>query len=436
MDELIRHPLAYARWLHGWSQTELARRVKEAARRRDRRAGTSRQRVSLWETSVTPDEFSQDLLADVFDVPHDRVTALGWPHWLPGQETPAPLGTGLTVTVLRKAAQMAVDRRTFLTYTPAALSALALQWATIDPALAAGATNGRPVDPTFVDWLEKAARDLNSLPTAHRQHTGALLDGHLTTVVDLLEHGSYSSNLETRLHALAAGLSQTIGWHRFDHEHHAAANRHWHAAVHAAHQAGDTDMGAGALSDIAYQNIWLGQPRAAAEGLEHALSRTTNPTARSLLFLRKARAHAMLQESRACYRDLAQAEKSLNSATDAAPRWCSWMSPADLAVDSGRCLAELGNTKQAHRLITEGIAVLPPARNKTRAVFLTYEAENYLRAGDPEQAAAAAATSLSLAHRINAPRCIAMVRDLEPQFAPHARTANVSDLLDTLRAAS
>ncbi|MFG2934147.1 helix-turn-helix transcriptional regulator [Streptomyces achromogenes] len=90
MDELIRHPLAYARWLHGWSQTELARYVKEAARRRDRRAGTSRQRVSLWEKNVTPDDFSQNLLADVFRVPHERVAALGWPHWLPGQETPAP----------------------------------------------------------------------------------------------------------------------------------------------------------------------------------------------------------------------------------------------------------------------------------------------------------------------------------------------------------
>ncbi|MFD7861429.1 hypothetical protein [Streptomyces sp. NPDC059783] len=124
------------------------------------------------------------------------------------------------------------------------------------------------------------------------------------------------------------GLGQTIGWHRFDHEHHAAATRYWHADVHAAHQAGDTDMGAGAISDIAYQNIRLGQPRAATEGLEHALSRTTNPTARSLLFLRKARAHAMLQEPRACYHDLAQAEKSLNSATDDAPRWCAWMSNA------------------------------------------------------------------------------------------------------------
>ena len=78
--------------------------------------------------------------------------------------------------------------------------------------------------------------------------------------------------------------------------------------------------------------MWLGQPRAAVNSLEHALSRTANPIARSLLFLRKARAHAMLHEAPACYRDLAQAEKLLDSTTETAPPWCSWMGQADLAV--------------------------------------------------------------------------------------------------------
>ncbi|MGP3691033.1 helix-turn-helix transcriptional regulator [Streptomyces sp. IBSNAI002] len=429
MDEPIRHPLAYARWLHGWSQAELARRVKEAARRRDRRAGTSRQRVSLWEKSVTPDEFSQELLSDIFDVPHEHVTALGWPHWLPGHETPAPLGAGLTVTVLRKAAQMAVDRRTFLTYTPAALGALALQWATIDPALAASSTSGRPVDPALVDWLENSAHDLTSLPTAHRQHTGALLDGHLTTVVDLLERGSYGHAVGIRLHSLAAALSQTLAWHRFDYEHHAAANRYWHAAVHAAHQAGDTDMGAGALSDIAYQSIWLGHPRAAADSLEHALSRTTNPTARSLLFLRKARAHAMLHEARACYRDLAQAEKLLDSTTESAPEWCSWMSYADLAVDTGRCLIDLGQPARAHDQISQGITLLPTARDKTKAVFLAYEAESLLAQGDISQAAQLARQSLGLAQQIGASRCVQQIRDLSATFDPLSSEQGVDRLL-------
>lgn len=36
--------------------------------------------------------------------------------------------------------------------------------------------------------------------------------------------------------------------------------------------------------------------------------------------------------------------------------------------------------------------------------------------------------------RIDAPRCVTMVRDLEPAFAPYAHTAGVDELLERLRA--
>ncbi|MET9553263.1 XRE family transcriptional regulator [Streptomyces sp. NPDC006645] len=419
MDELIRHPLAYARGLRGWSQSGLAQQMRVAARRRGLRAGTSRQRVSLWEKRVVPDEFSQMLLSDVFDIPHEQATALGWPHWLPGHETPAALGAGLTVAVLRKAVLMAVDRRTFLAVTPAALGSLALQWATIEPAPADRVTGGRPVDPAFVGRLEESAQGLTSMSTEHRQHTSPLLDGYLETVVNLLEHSSYNRALGKRLHTLASTLAQTVAWHRFDHEHHAAANRYWHAAVHSAHEAGNTDMGAGALSDIAYQSIWLGRPRAAVDCLGHALSRTSNPTARTLLSLRKARAHAMLGEARDCYRELARAERLLDSTTEEAPRWCAWMSPADLAVDTGRCLIDLGRPRRAHDQITQGVSLLPRSRDKTKAVFLAYEAESLLAGGEVQQAAELARQSLALATQIGASRCVQQIREMSGKFSAY-----------------
>ncbi|GAO11097.1 hypothetical protein NCG97_07365 [Streptomyces lydicamycinicus] len=136
----------------------------------------------------------------------------------------------------------------------------------------------------------------------------------------------------------------------------------------AAHQVGDSDRGAGVLSDLAYQNIWLGQAGTAIDVLDHALSRTQDPTARSLLHLRKARALAMNGDARACRRDLDAAEHALHSATTAPPAWCSWMSPADLAVDSGRCLIDLGETGTALHQISQGVALVPTARDKTRAV--------------------------------------------------------------------
>jgi hypothetical protein len=98
-------------------------------------------------------------------------------------------------------------------------------------------------------------------------------------------------------------------------------------------------------------------------------------------------------------------------------------------VDSGQALLDLGDTSRAHRLITEGERLLPPARDKTRGVFLAYRAASHLDLKEPEPAAAAATQSLLLARRIGAPRCVRLVDDLLPRFKPYARAQGVPELL-------
>lgn len=209
----------------------------------------------------------------------------------------------------------------------------------------------------------------------------------------------------------------------------------WHAALHNAHTAHQRDLGAGILSDLAYQLLWLNDARTAADILEHVIPRTQHPTARSLLHLRQARALAVLNEDSLCRRALAAAEKALDTPSyDPAPAWCAWMSHADLAADSGRCLADLGLRRQAHQLMDEGITLLGTTRSKTKSVFLAYQAETYLRDGEPEIAAATATHSLDLASRIDAPRCVTMIRDLEPELSRYAHMVGVGELLEQLRA--
>ncbi|WP_329254670.1 hypothetical protein [Streptomyces canus] len=98
-------------------------------------------------------------------------------------------------------------------------------------------------------------------------------------------------------------------------------------------------------------------------------------------------------------------------------------------MDSGQALLDCGDTSRAHQLITEGERLLPAARDKTRGVFLTYRAANYLDQKEPEAAAAAATESLLLAHRIGAPRCVRLVEDLLPRFEAYPRTPGVPELL-------
>ncbi|MFD9281094.1 hypothetical protein ACFWD7_28005 [Streptomyces mirabilis] len=223
-----------------------------------------------------------------------------------------------------------------------------------------------------------------------------------------------------------------FAWHAFDLRRHTHASQSWVAGLHNAHAAGDHDMGAGLLGDLAYQAAWRRDHTNAANILNCALTRVRNPAARCLLQLRLARtlaARGGRSERRAVLRALSAAEHHLNAAGAERPAWCAWVSEADVAVDSGQALLDLGDTGRAHQLITEGECLLPSARDKTRGVFLAYRAASYLDLKEPEPAAAAATRSLLLARRIGAPRCVALVDDLLPRFQPYARARGVPELL-------
>ncbi|MFE4392741.1 MULTISPECIES: helix-turn-helix domain-containing protein [Streptomycetaceae] len=436
MDDPIRHPLAYARELRHWSQGDLVAELNKAARRHGLRSGADKAAVSRWEHwRKTPNTDSQLLIAEAFDVPLSELEAYGWPYWLPGRDEPLPLGAAHTVRALHDAQRAAMDRRSFMTFSAISLGGLAAQRATTEPGRLVSALDGKHVDRELVDWLEETSRKLTALPTEQRQHTVRLMDAHLATVTELIEEGRYGEATGRRLHRLAASLATTCGWYRFDQGRHWAAGKLWEAALQSANAAGDRDHGAGVLSDFAYQATWLGKARVSVGQLGHALSGVSHPTARSLLLLRRARAHAALGDRAACYRDLSDAESALAvDAVDPAPGWCAWMGPADLAVDSGQCLLDLGRTGEARARIAEGMALLPRARDKTRGVFLTYQARGYLEAKEVEQAVSVTGESLDLATRIGAPRCVALVRELAPAFEPYRRVDGVPEFLERLRA--
>lgn len=430
MDELIRHPLTHLRIERGWTLEDLARRIRRAAGRHGLRSGTTRQLVWRWEHGrAVPDDFSQSLLADVFGVEAAEVARLGWPHWLPAHDAPVPLGPHSTLTAVWEAIST-VDRRSFATFAGGALVGLAQQWATLEPWRLAGASSGRHVDPELLAWLEASTSQLATLATAQRQHVVPLLDAHLATLAGLLRDARYGEETGRRLAGLVARTGQTIGWHRFDQGRHSAATRHWHAALHSAHAAADRELGAGILADLAYQAIWLEQPRTAIDILTHAASRARHATSRSLLSLRRARAHALLGEGAACRGDLAAAERSLSAASGlTSPGWCEWMSASDLAVDTGRCLLDLGELRAGHVHIAEGVGQLPSSRAKSSAVFLAYQADGHLRSGEVEQAADAAGRSLRLARDVGAERCLALVGELLPRFADRGAAPGVAELM-------
>ncbi|WP_345616612.1 XRE family transcriptional regulator [Streptomyces ziwulingensis] len=434
MDETTPHPLIVARLAAEMTMEEFVSGIRAAAARRGLRSGTDEARVRKWQRGAAqPSEESQVYIAEALGWPADIVRADDWPNWLPlTTNGVVPLGPRSSVPALREAFRTAMQRRTFLTISSTALSALAADWAALPGDALAQAHNGKPIGEELLSFLETSAQHLTGLATEQRQHTATLLAAHLATVTDLLEHGHYTPASALRLHTLAASLAQTVAWHQFDQGRHTHASQHWIAALHNAHAVQDHDMGAGLLSDLAYQATWRHDHTTAATILNRALMRAENPAARCLLQLRLARTIAARRDPsdrHTVLRALAAAEQHLTDAGTDRPAWCAWMSEADLAVDTGQALLDLGDTHRAHQLITEGESLLPAARDKTRGVFLAYRATSYLDQKEPEPAAEAATQSLLLARRIGAPRCISLIDNLLPRFQPYHRAQGVGELL-------
>ncbi|MFJ8768916.1 XRE family transcriptional regulator [Streptomyces clavifer] len=399
--------MAHLRRIHHWSGEDLARLLREKARQHGLRSGIDRNRIWLWETGTTPSKESQLLLAEVLDVPAAALDELSWPHWLPAFEQPAPFTPLGSRAALREVQITRMDRRSFLVLSSSTLIEVAADWARIEPRHLSQALDGQHLDEELLTWLEERSGELRTHAAGPHPQVSTLIDAHLNTAIDLITHDRYTEAAGRRLHAVAADLAHCAAWLRFDADRHADAQRHWQAAVHAAHQAGDRDLAAVALSDLAYQATWLSRPADAVRVLEHARSRTRTAAARSLLDVRRARACALLQDRHATQRALSSAETELEQMRpNDTPAVVSWMSMADVNADAGRCWLDLGDPHRAGTAIDSGLGELDPRRARTKAVFLTYRTEGSLQNRDASAAAADARAALDTAIASGATRCI------------------------------
>src|SRR5205814_5488854 len=129
-----------------------------------------------------------------------------------------------------------------------------------------------------------------------------LVGDQLRYVTGLIENRRYGESVGRRLHGTAAELLRLGGWLAFDSGRHALAQRHWIAAMHAAHAAGDRAIAANILGFMSCQAKDLGQTQEAITLAETA--RAGYPGASSqvaaILHLRAAEAHANDRAKAAC----------------------------------------------------------------------------------------------------------------------------------------
>ncbi|MFI5497513.1 hypothetical protein ACIA5E_00525 [Nocardia asteroides] len=132
--------------------------------------------------------------------------------------------------------------------------------------------------------------------------------------------------------------------------------------------------------------------------------------------------------------DLAMDALEADTGSDPEPSWYSWIDHNELDIMTGRVWSVLREPGKAMTPLVRALDGYPVHWARDRALYLSWLADAYLDAGDPETAIATADEALDLATRVAsvrplnrirevAQRCVGMGVAAGPEFLTRATTA-------------
>ncbi|WP_018909421.1 hypothetical protein [Salinispora arenicola] len=400
-DRLV-HPLSVVRAARGWTYQD----VVDVIAKRSRNMAARREKAWRWEHwGVVPDMESQLALAAELRVPQDRVRQVHWPQWLPDAD-PIPTSFGWTqpggLQALVNALEYAhVDRRAFMKITGVPLAGIAEAWLTIEPQELVTVLRGGQVTTDLVERMEEGLPRLRFLEaTRGGDRARTLIHAELRMVVDVLDRSAYTAVVGRRLYALAAEFGRMAGWASFDAGMHAAAQRYWVAALHAAHAADDRLLGANILKSMSLQCYDFDRPREALELARsaHEGAKGVTPRAAAMLALREARAHAAIGDAAACERLLKQADTEFDrvASTEAEPAFLGYFDESEFNAQVGTCYLDLGRPREADTYLSRTLRLVPATKVRDRATYVIRRASAQAQLGDGDHAASLVAEAIPL----------------------------------------
>jgi hypothetical protein len=205
-----------------------------------------------------------------------------------------------------------------------------------------------------------------------------------------------------RLNSAVGALAECAAWSTFDSAQHDAARTLFKLALYQASEADDANLRAHILSDIATQQMYLGQPDEClklirlAEGDDRI-----SPAVRFVLHGVKARAFGTLADEPACLRQIGMAEHAHASVTnDNRPEWMAkFLNDAHVYSVTGQAAFSLAQTTgtfrdDAHQRLTRAINGFDIGRARAVVLCATRLAILHLDAGHAGEGAAAVHTAL------------------------------------------
>jgi transcriptional regulator with XRE-family HTH domain len=302
-------------------------------------------------------------------------------------------------------------------------------------------STGRPVTPTppeegDVAQVEQLVAALTALDL---RHGGGLISqaskALLRWAVPMLDAAHGSTKVERRLAAAVGALAARAGWAAFDVAAHEAGRSLFRLALYTAARAGDPDLRAHVLVDVAAQHSYTGYP---ADGLEIIRmvegDERVSPGVRMMVHAVKARVYAATGAAEGCRRQVGLAEQAFELADEAVTGWVgSLRHPGLLYAVTGHAVAELAgrdgseaDVRDAQRRLARAIDALNPTTHaRCRALCTVKLAMLCLWSGELEQGASwarlgvLAATGISsarLARELAAVRVAADARGDTPEM--------------------
>ncbi|MEV7551970.1 helix-turn-helix transcriptional regulator [Amycolatopsis sp. NPDC089917] len=295
---------------------------------------------------------------------------------------------------------------------------VAHEWLVADRPVTLHQEAGRRVGESLAGELEERVIEIRLLDdTVGGGDLIPLVRRELADVAEVVKTASYTEPVGRRLRVVVGELAQLAGWVASDAGHYVEAQRAYLEGVSAANDAGDKALAGQLLSSLAYQMANVGNPADAALLAKSAATgaRAAPPVVRTLLLERVAWASARS-------RDRVAAERALDAVDDAyesrspdiiEPHWVYWMSRDEIDVMAGRVLIELGDPAGAAPLLTSAIDGYDADHAREVALYQTWLAESYARAGELDAARGVIERARTAATALNSARLVRRVEEIE-----------------------
>ncbi|MCZ0211330.1 transcriptional regulator [Streptomyces sp. UMAF16] len=440
------HPLTTLMARHGLTAAAYLKRVADRHRALGFGAMAHRkEKATRWtREGVTPERTALLAIASLHGIDFADVDRYGWPNFLllALDDDRTVLESPWTVTgTVNSLTDVGgpVDRRGFLIASTSTLAAAVAQWITAEPALAVTG-RGRQVGTEAADLFDArldALRHLDDTVGAGQVYDAAVLE--LRLITGLLKDASCSETTRRRLFAAASEASRLAGWCAYDDGRHAAAERHFIAALRASASAKEPTLGAVTLAFWANLRYNAGDPHGALHLIDGALAdrrKISSPRVLAMLHARAARAHSKAGQPTAAWHQIDAAFDAYSKADTPEADLPSmyWINHGELHQVAASSALTLGEPRRALENFDAALTHADPydTDRETRGavIYQARQAEAHLALGDIDAALDIGHQVITAMGGVDSARSTSTLTELRTQLTGHQHIPAVADFLN------